>query len=131
MRRLCGHAQPHSGATQFCSQCGLRRAVWLTPSLIAAGIDPAAAGGGAVVLQIREAIHRLAVGDRVAVDLLQHGFGVRLVERAFDRVVPGQVAESAGPSGSVESAYSCLSRWPRLKMKSSSLRQSPGGSMAL
>jgi len=32
IRRLAGQAQPHSGATQFCSDPGLRRAVWLTPS---------------------------------------------------------------------------------------------------
>jgi type I pantothenate kinase len=30
MRRFDGHAQPHSGAIQFCSVCGRRRAVWLT-----------------------------------------------------------------------------------------------------
>jgi hypothetical protein len=31
MRRLAGHDHPHSGATQFCSLAGVRRADWLTP----------------------------------------------------------------------------------------------------
>jgi hypothetical protein len=32
IRRFDGQAQPQSGAIQFCSVCGRRRAVWLTPS---------------------------------------------------------------------------------------------------
>ena len=32
IRRLAGQAQPHSGATQLCSDPGLRRAAWFTPS---------------------------------------------------------------------------------------------------
>ena len=39
---------------------GLRRAVWFTPSCVAAGVDPAAARGRAVVLQLGEAVDRLA-----------------------------------------------------------------------
>ena len=65
-----------------------------------------------------EAVHGLAGRDCVAVDLLQHRFGVRLLERAFDRIIPGEVAGSAGPSDPWNRAYSLFRRCPSLKMKS-------------
>ena len=55
-----------------------------------AAVDPAAAGRGAVGLELGVGGQRLAVGVP-AVDLGQHGVGGRLGQRPLDRVVPGEV----------------------------------------
>ena len=53
-------------------------------------VDPAAAGGRSVVLELRVGGQRLPVGVP-AVDLGQHGLGRRLGQRPLHRVVPGEV----------------------------------------
>ena len=57
---------------------------------IDAAIDPAATGRAAVILQIREVRNLLAIGHRVAVDLAQDRFRVRLLPHAAHRILPGQ-----------------------------------------
>ena len=91
MRRLCGHAQPQSLATQSCSLPGLRLRGLILPVLIDAAVDPAAAGGGSIVLQIGEAGHGFAVGESVAIDLFEHRFGARLLVFTVGRIIPGEI----------------------------------------
>ena len=91
MRRLAGHAQPHSAATRSCSQCGLRRRAWLISVGVHPAVDPAAARGRAVGLQLGVRREGSAVGAG-AVDLAQHRLTVGLAE-VVDRVVPGQVEQ--------------------------------------
>ena len=80
-RRSAGHAQP--------------RAVWFTPPANDARVDPAAARRRPVVAQRREPVDRRAVGDREAVDLLQHLEHIGLVVRTDRRVRPREVEQRA------------------------------------
>src|SRR5699024_6639694 len=69
------------------------------PVRVDAGVDPAAAAGGAVVLHLREGVQRAAgplPGEVAAVDLGEHRLGVRL-PALVDRVVPGEVEDRAVP----------------------------------
>src|SRR5205823_374085 len=62
---------------------------------IATRVDPAAAGGGPVVLQVDKLRERRAGGDVESVDLSQDGLGAWLLGGAFSRIVPGQVEDRA------------------------------------
>ena len=60
-----------------------------------AAIHPAAAGGGAVVLQCLVARDLLAVRDRVAVDLAEDRLGIGFALRAALRIKPGERLDTA------------------------------------
>ncbi len=69
---------------------GLAARRLVLPVGVHAAVDPAAAGGGAVVLELRVGGQRLAVGVP-AVDLGEHRLGGRLGQRPLHRVIPGEV----------------------------------------
>ena len=60
---------------------------------VGAAVDPAAAGGRSVVLELLVALDLLLLRPRVAVDLLQHLVARGLALLPVDRVVPGQVLD--------------------------------------
>src|SRR5262249_60842828 len=62
---------------------------------IDAAVNPAAAGRRTVIFQIRKAADRFMIGDRVAVDLLENLFGVRLVGDAARPSVGQRLARVA------------------------------------
>src|SRR5690242_16585664 len=58
-----------------------------------AAIQPGAAGGRAVILELLIGLDLTPAGPRVAVHLLEHGLGRGLVLRAFDRMIPREALD--------------------------------------
>src|SRR6185437_10515864 len=54
------------------------------------GVDPTAAGGAAVVLQLGVFADEVSGVRAIAVDLANHGINLRLANRALGRIVPGE-----------------------------------------
>src|SRR5919204_3325339 len=90
MRRFAGQAQPPFGRhpTLLAARLPARRLVDLVGE--AAAVDPAAAGSGAVGVQLRVAGERPAVGAP-AVDLAQDCLRARLLEMTRSWVDPGEI----------------------------------------
>ncbi len=81
------------GGDQILLRAGLASGRLIDAVLVDAGVDPAAADGGAVVPQLGERRERPTGGHLVPVDLPQYRLRARLVVLTLDRVVPGEVEQ--------------------------------------